>query len=293
MTGLRSPTALYLPTACLLGAMALAGHPHVLARDLRAALAEPAYAKIDLPPPAQIAQPVRGKGPAIAYRMDLPPLAPLPSAAMAEARLKRALTPQMRAHFGLFLYVSKASSGPLAQHMYVFRKSAHGDPVLLHDWLVSTGREKSEITPLGRAAFTTTPRGYYELDPHRFYARYHSHNWDQSMPYTMFFNWERHGYQTGLAIHAAVGDDVAKLGSRASAGCVHLSLDNARTLFKLIRSHYRGPTPRFAFDRRTESMSNQGKLMQDADGNLRMAQGYKVLVFIENYGGRKLVATLF
>jgi hypothetical protein len=294
MTGLRSLSTRTLATACLLGAMALAGHPGNLARDLRAALTQPAFERIDLPPvPVRMAKPVRVQGPALSYRMDLPPLAPLPSATMAEERLKRALTPEMRAHFELFLYVSKANSGPLAQHMYVFRKAANGEPELLYDWPVSTGREKSEITPLGRAAFTTTPRGYYELDPHRFYARYHSHHWDQSMPYTMFFNWERHGYQTGLAIHAAVGDDVAKLGSRASAGCVHLSLDNARTLFHLIRSHYRGPVPRFAVDPRTESMSNQGKLMHDADGNLRMAQGYKVLVFIENYGGRNLVATLF
>jgi hypothetical protein len=112
------------------------------------------------------------------------------------------------------------------------------------------------------------------------------------MPYTMFFNWERHGYQTGLAIHAAVGDDVARLGSRASAGCVHLSLDNARRLFNLIRE-YRGPAPRFAFDRETETMSNQGRLMHDADGRVRTAQGYKVLVFIENYGGKNVVATLF
>ena len=293
MTGLRSFGVFYLTSGCLLGAMALASHPHVIARHLRAALAEPAYERIDLtPPPARIAIPVRVKGPALSYRMDLPPLAPLPSAAMAEARLGRALTPEMRAHFELFLYVSKAASGPLAQHMYVFGKTAQGAPQLLYDWPVSTGREKSEITPLGRAAFTTTPRGYYELDPRRIYARYHSHNWDQSMPYAMFFNWERQGYKTGLAIHAAVGDDAAKLGSRASAGCVHLSLDHARRLFNLIRA-YRGPAPRFAFDPRTQTMSNQGRLMHDADGRVRTAQGYKVLVFIENYGGKDVVATLF
>ena len=48
------------------------------------------------------------------------------------------------------------------------------------------------------------------------------------MPYAMFFNWENHGYQTGLAIHGATGDDIGLLGTRASAGCVRLSPENAR-----------------------------------------------------------------
>ena len=59
------------------------------------------------------------------------------------------------------------------------------------------------------------------------------------MPYAMFFNWVKDGNQTGLAIHAASGEDVGKLGHRASAGCVHLSEDNARTLFAMIRAQYR------------------------------------------------------
>ena len=32
------------------------------------------------------------------------------------------------------------------------------------------------------------------------------------MPNAMFFNWEREGVQTGLAIHAATGDDIAQAG---------------------------------------------------------------------------------
>jgi hypothetical protein len=39
----------------------------------------------------------------------------------------------------------------------------------------------------------------------------------------MFFDWERAESQTGLAIHAAVRTDIAKLGGRASGGCVHLA----------------------------------------------------------------------
>ena len=107
--------------------------------------------------------------------------------------------------------------------------------MLAYDWAASTGREAVEISPHGRRTLTDTPRGYYQFDPDRMYAPIIPSAWDQSMPYAMFFNWENHGDQTGLAIHAATGDDIAKLGSRASAGCVHLSPEHARTLYNLIQ----------------------------------------------------------
>jgi hypothetical protein len=113
------------------------------------------------------------------------------------------------------------------------------------------------------------------------------------MPYAMFFNWEHDGLQTGLAIHSATGDDVALLGNRASAGCVRLAPQNARLLFRLIRKDYSGLAPRFAYDRRTATMHNDGLLMHDAEGNLKYAEGYKVLVVIENNGGDNIVAALF
>lgn len=228
-----------------------------------------------------------------------PPLPDVPhSKASARAiavadRLKENLTPEMLKAFDLFVYVSKADRGPLAQRMYVFKKQPDRKLSLLYDWPASTGREKREISPRGRKSFTNTPRGYYELDPDRMYRKYRSYSWDQPMPYAMFFNWERQGLQTGLAIHAASGDDIALLGQRASAGCVHLSPENARTLYNLIRSEYRGEVPRFAYDAATQTMSNDGALMHDAKGRLKMADGYKVLVQIEDYAGDNSVAALF
>lgn len=208
-------------------------------------------------------------------------------------RLRDSLSREIFENFELFLYVSKADAGPWAQHMYVFKKQPSGDLALLYNWPVSTGRERIEFNPEGRRVQTDTPPGYYELDPNRSYARYRSGEWGQSMPYAMFFNWVRNGDETGLAIHAASGDDVAKIGQRASAGCIHLSEDNARTLFTMIRAQYRGLAPRFAIDRRTGTMSNQGILLHDAGGQVKMAEGYKVLVFIEDYGGENVVAALF
>lgn len=199
----------------------------------------------------------------------------------------------MLANFELFLYVSKADAGPWAQHMYVFQKQTTGDLKLLYNWPVSTGRERLEFNPAGRKLATDTPPGYYELDPHRSYAQYNSAEWGKPMPYAMFFNWVKDGNETGLAIHAASGDDQKLIGKRASAGCIHLTEDNARTLFTLIRTQYRGLAPRFAVDRRTGTMSNDGILLHDAQGHLKLAEGYKVLIFIEDYGGENVVAALF
>ena len=227
---------------------------------------------------------------------DPPPLdAPVSSRGqVVAARLEAGLTPEMLKNFDLFLYVSKADAGPLSQRLYVFEKQRSGEMKLLHDWAASTGREQSEISPRGAHTVTTTPAGFYELDPGRMYHRYHSYGWDQDMPNAMFFNWEREGMQTGLAIHAATGRDVEKLGERASAGCVHLAPEHAAELFNLIRSHYRGPVPRFAYDTASQTMSNQGKFMHDHAGNLKMADGYRVLIRIENYGGgNDVVAALF
>ena len=208
-------------------------------------------------------------------------------------RLKDSLTTEMLQNFELFLYVSKADSGPLAQRMYVFRKQASGDLNLLYNWPVSTGRELVEFAPNGQRAPSFTPRGYYELDPGRMYTHHISGQWGSPMPYAMFFNWENHGRQTGLAIHSATGEDIALLGKRASAGCVRLAPENAALLFNLIRTNYKGLAPRFAYDRRTASMSNDGLLMHDAQGHVKFAEGYKVLVFIENYGGDNVVAAVF
>lgn len=224
-----------------------------------------------------------------------PPLDGVPTnrATAVAMRLRARLTPEMLGNFDLFLYVSKAERGPLAQRMYVFRKTRSGELDLLYDWAASTGREQSEISPRGRHSFTSTPAGYYQLDPDRMYRAYRSYSWDQDMPHSLFFNWEREGVQTGLAIHAASGDSIAQLGRRASAGCVHLSPQNAALLYRMIRADYRGPVPRFAYNPGTRTMSNRGTFMHDAAGRLKMADGYRVLVDIEDYGGENIVASLF
>jgi lipoprotein-anchoring transpeptidase ErfK/SrfK len=229
-----------------------------------------------------------------AHARSTPPPAPSGKTEVArvEERLKDNLTQELYDNFRLFLYVSKAASGPWAQQMYVFRKEANGDFTLLHRWPVSTGRERTESDAAGARVSTRTPAGYYEFDPDRFYRRHFSSEWHQPMPYAMFFNWRHRGRLTGLAIHSATGGDVALLGKRASAGCIHLSPEAARTLYTLIRRKYRGTVPRFAVSR-AGTMSNEGIVLHDLYGKPRTAPGYKVLVFIENYGGRNVIAAMY
>ncbi|HEY2070888.1 MAG TPA: L,D-transpeptidase family protein [Rhizomicrobium sp.] len=251
------------------------------------------------PPPPRASIVPQSQPPATAMLQSVPSpgiSAPPPSPAelvRVTQRLKDSLTTEMLQHFEMFLYVSKAEHGPWAQRMYVFRKESGGDLTLLYNWPVSTGRELVEFAPNGSREPSNTPAGYYQLDPERMFTHYTSGQWHQPMPYAMFFNWENHGYQTGLAIHAASGDDIALLGKRSSAGCVRLAPENARVLFGLIRASYKGLVPKFAYDKRTATMANDGMLLKDTKGNLQYADGYKVLVFIEDYGGESVVAALF
>ena len=223
---------------------------------------------------------------------DEGPIGPAERAAV-RARLEESLTPELRANFDLFLFVSKSAHGPLAQRLYVFKKESDGGLEMAYDWAASTGREAYEVSPRGRHTRTDTPRGIYQFDADRMYRRYTSYSWKQKMPFAMFFNWEHEGLETGLAIHAATGGDIAKLGDRASAGCVHISPEHAELLYNLIRADYRGQVPRFAYDARSQTMSNRGVLAHDTHGNLKMASGYRVLIDIEDLSGGNVVAALY
>src|SRR5579885_200149 len=279
--------------------------PHVIATQqppaLRPAITEPRVTAGATPPRPRVdleLAPQTTAPPQTTSSIPNPPAAdnhqPSPAElARVSDRLRDSLTAEMLANFDLFLYVSKAESGPWAQRMYVFDKKADGNLVMLYNWPVSTGREKVEYNAAGLRLPSYTPTGYYELDPRRFYTHYNSIQWNQPMPYAMFFNWVHDGAKTGLAIHGATGSDIALLGTRASAGCVRLAPQNAQLLFNLIRNHYKGDVPLFDFDRRTATMANNGLLLHDASGHLEYAHGYRVLVFIENFGGENVVAALF
>lgn len=207
-------------------------------------------------------------------------------------RLNDSLSREMFATFSLFIYVDKAERGPFAQRMFVFEKA--GDNLaLLYDWPVSTGREDLERDAHGHLQSTITPVGYFELDPKRMYEEHVSSQWNEEMPYAMFFDWKPNGHETGFAIHGAADGATDALGTRASAGCVRLSQDNARTLFNLVRDQFRGSAPRIAY-LDGQDVSSEGFLLHDAEGQLQFRDGYSAVVVVDDFvGGDSRVSSLF
>ena len=104
----------------------------------------------------------------------------------------------------LLVVISKVS-----QHMTVTV-----DGQRQYEWLVSTG-----------GAGYDTPSGTFH--PFRLEKEHFSEEWDNApMPYSMFFTGEGH------AIHGST--HIARLGTRASHGCVRLAPANAAILFSLV-----------------------------------------------------------
>ncbi len=208
-------------------------------------------------------------------------------AADAAERLRLKIPAELYAYFDVYLYVSKAAEGSLAQHMFVFHKGDADDLVYEQNFPVSTGRERHE------RYFTTTPEGLFELDPNRFERVHYSNTWHgAAMPWTMFLDAVIHGGQTGIALHSA-DVHVAELGKRASGGCVRMPPDKAAELFQRFQATEHGMVPIFAYDAAHRRTNGDGAVLRDAHGQPILTPGYRVLVFIEDYpGGPALVALI-
>ncbi|KMW57612.1 hypothetical protein AIOL_002577 [Candidatus Rhodobacter oscarellae] len=90
----------------------------------------------------------------------------------------------------------------------------NGEP--LHKWPVSTARPGKE-TPLG------------EWGVEWLSAKHKSSLYNNApMPWSIFYNGD-------YAIHGT--SQISRLGSPASAGCVRLHPDNAKTLYKMVIKH--------------------------------------------------------
>ena len=220
--------------------------------------------------------------------MDLSPV---------ESRLRMRVPQEVLEYFDLFLYVSKATpdKGTWAQKMFVLAKTEGHVYELKHSWLVSTGLEEQVMSPSGKVLGTHTPEGVFKLDRYRSYEDYTSRQWKSPMPYAIFFDWKTQGRTSGLAIHGSDPTGEKGLGNRASHGCIRLSTESARTLFTMITTQYKGRVPKFRVDPETGTMSTKGVLVRDENGKVQMTPGYKVLVFIEDFGGPSsdTVAALF
>jgi lipoprotein-anchoring transpeptidase ErfK/SrfK len=85
-----------------------------------------------------------------------------------------------------------------------------------HVWAVSTGRDG-----------WNTPPGRYH--PFALTRQYYSSRWNMNLPYLISIS------RDGIAIH---GTELSgKLGSRASHGCIRLSVSNAARLYGLVQKY--------------------------------------------------------
>lgn len=181
--------------------------------------------------------------------------------------------------FELFIFINKSGEGPTSEHAFLFTKDSSGALQHLDTWLVSTGREKQEISPKGASKFTTTPQGIFQFDVARFTRLHKSNAWEADMPWAMFLRTRSNGPTTGVALHAALDKYVHNLGQRASAGCIRLLPANAEKLYKLLQTKYAGMVP---------NTSSTASL--DISVGSNRVRGASALVLIQDVNGDDLVA---
>ena len=121
----------------------------------------------------------------------------------------------------LSLFLSLAAPAAQARVVVTVDKTAQRLTVSVngmhrYDWAVSTARWGYR-----------TPNGVYR--PQRLERQWYSRKYDWSpMPYSIFFN-------GGYAIHGS--NEISRLGTPASHGCIRLHPQNAATLFALVRAN--------------------------------------------------------
>ena len=124
----------------------------------------------------------------------------------------------------IFMLVTGARAGvePLGEHEVIIRidksdqKMYVETPTDYFEWDVSTGK-KGYRTPTG----VFQP---YLLRPMHYSSKYNN----APMPHSIFF-------LGGYAIHGT--NEVKKIGSPASRGCIRLKPQNARWLFQLVKQY--------------------------------------------------------
>jgi hypothetical protein len=166
--------------------------------------------------------------------------------------------------YPLVLVINTAQKGPTAQRMIVYKNGRRAGV-----YVISTGREKSEIAKSGKRYFSRTPVGWFV--PTRLVKNHYSATWQAPMDFSIFFI-------GGIATHAAVKASEKDLGKRASGGCVRLLKSQAQDLFNTTRNNGLGNVPRFDRSGRPIFKKNSK--------NLDYSKQYQTLIYVTNQPGR-------
>jgi hypothetical protein len=125
--------------------------------------------------------------------------------------------------------INKAIRGTDAQTLKLFENGVEVMKIK-----VSTGKEERVVSTSGRTYVSTTPVGFYR--PTKMYTDYLSYTWNAPMPNAVFFI-------GGIAIHATGSSNYAKLGTRASGGCVRTTLADSKKIRELVMESGKGSAP--------------------------------------------------
>ncbi len=195
------------------------------------------------------------------------PPADYPARAFSEADFSK--YPALK-EFTNVIVINKANEGSDKQSLRVYVNGK-----LKEYTRISSGREKFEKgcapgqTPKRdrcsrRAYWSETPVGHFHVD--ELVENYLSKLWETWMPYSVFF-------ESGIAFHQAPAGSEAKIGQRASGGCVRLHPSIAPKIYFMVEKAGKGLVPK---------MGRNGEPLKTSRGDIIRWQGYKTLVIVHN-----------
>ena len=97
----------------------------------------------------------------------------------------------------------------------------------------------------------------------------------------------RGGRDTYFRIHGTIDNN--SIGHATSAGCIRLSPKNAAELFYKVRNTLKGHVPVLAMNDKG-STDRWGRVRHDDHGSMLMQDGYRAVLFVENYDGREEIS---
>ncbi len=179
------------------------------------------------------------------------------------------------------IVINKAAAGPGAQTLRLYTNRQ-----LRLTTAVSTGREDIEVINPIRSVINSifkgttethwrhTTRGFYAIRRVET-AAYRSGESKFQMPYAMFFN-----SQKGLAVHQVPPDlsggeaaGEARLGRRASSGCVRVHKSRILEIYGAVTAAGRGEIPKIS--------SRTGRVTTDSYGRPQYETAYRSIVIVE------------